>query len=169
MDSATIRTATAQDARALSDLALRSKAYWGYDHEFLELCREDLAVTAAHIATRDLGIAVDGERVLGFFMLGESGDVLDMLFVDPGAMGRGVGRMLLDEAVRIARTRGIRALLIDSDPFAEGFYLAAGARRIGEVASGSIPGRVLPQLELLVESSRTAGGPAWGAQRAQLS
>ena len=150
MDSATIRPATAQDARALSDLALRSKAHWGYDSEFLELCHDDLAVTEAHIATRHLGVAVDGESVLGFFMLGESADVLDMLFVDPGAMGRGVGRMLLAEAVRAARARGIRALLIDSDPFAEGFYLAAGARRIGEVPSGSIPGRTLPQLELPV-------------------
>ena len=151
MDSAAIRPATAQDARALTDLALRSKAHWGYDAEFLELCREDLTVTDAHIATRDLGVAVDGGRVLGFFMLGDSGDVLDMLFVEPGAIGRGVGRMLLAEAVRVARGRGIRALLIDSDPFAEGFYLAAGARRIGEVASQSIPGRTLPQLELLVE------------------
>jgi hypothetical protein len=37
-------------------------------------------------------------------------------------------------------------LLIQSDPFAEGFYLRLGADRIGEVPSQALPGRVLPLL-----------------------
>jgi hypothetical protein len=41
-------------------------------------------------------------------------------------------------------------VLIDADPFAEGFYLAMGAERIGEVASDALPGRMLPQLRVLL-------------------
>lgn len=39
-------------------------------------------------------------------------------------------------------------LVCQSDPFAEGFYLAMGMSRIGERASASIPGRKLPLLEM---------------------
>jgi SAM-dependent methyltransferase len=41
-------------------------------------------------------------------------------------------------------------LTIDADPHAEAFYVAMGAARVGESPSGSIPGRMLPRLELSV-------------------
>ena len=40
--------------------------------------------------------------------------------------------------------------MIDFDPNVEGFYLRMGARRVGSVASGSIAGRQLPRLELVI-------------------
>ena len=73
-----------------------------------------------------------------------------MLFVDPSAIGSGIGRALLEDAVRYAARRGWSALRVESDPGAEGFYVAHGARRVGTVASGSVPGRELPLLELPV-------------------
>jgi predicted N-acetyltransferase YhbS len=64
-------------------------------------------------------------------------------------MGRGIGRMLLDDALRTARACGARALVIDSDPHAEGFYLRMGAARTGEVPA-DVAGvrRVLPRLRI---------------------
>ena len=47
---------------------------------------------------------------------------------------------------RIAREAGYTSLLIEADPNAVGFYEAMGADRIGEVPSGSLPGRTLPLL-----------------------
>jgi GNAT superfamily N-acetyltransferase len=38
-----------------------------------------------------------------------------MLFVDPPAIGRGVGRVLLDDALRYASRLGWSALRIESD------------------------------------------------------
>jgi len=38
--------------------------------------------------------------------------------------------------------------MIDADPNAEGFYLKMGAERVGESPSGSIPGRMLPLLQV---------------------
>jgi hypothetical protein len=54
------------------------------------------------------------------------------------------------DAVDRARALGISRLLIDADPNADGFYARMGARRVGTVASGSIAGRELPRLELVV-------------------
>jgi len=73
-----------------------------------------------------------------------------MLFVDPTDIGSGVGRALLDDAVRYAARRGWSTLRVESDPGAEGFYVAHGARRVGAVPSGSVPGRELPLLDLPV-------------------
>ncbi len=45
---------------------------------------------------------------------------------------------------------GYERLTIDADSYAEAFYVHAGARRVGEIPSGPIPDRMIPQLELLV-------------------
>jgi GNAT superfamily N-acetyltransferase len=70
---------------------------------------------------------------------------LDALFVEPDAMGAGVGRALLAQARAAAAAHGIAELAIDADPQAEPFYLREGARRVGDVHSAST-GRVLPRL-----------------------
>ena len=42
----TIRAARVGEAGFLSELALRSKAHWGYDAAFIEACRDELSVDA---------------------------------------------------------------------------------------------------------------------------
>ena len=146
---------SALDARALSELALRSKGYWGYDAAFLEACRDELTLTADQATAARVVRAPDGAP-RGFHLLApdpagdpDRGELL-MLFVDPPAIGSGVGRVLIDDALRYAARLGWSTLLVQSDPGAEGFYAAHGARRIGTVPSGSVPGRVLPLLQLPV-------------------
>jgi GNAT superfamily N-acetyltransferase len=142
-----------EDAAALSALALRSKGHWGYDDAFLEACRAELTLTADQAAGARVVRGADG-AVCGFHLLAPGPDgrrrrgELLMLFVDPPAIGTGVGRALLDDALRYAARRGWSSLRIESDPDAEGFYLAHGARRVGTVPSGSVAGRELPLLDL---------------------
>jgi GNAT superfamily N-acetyltransferase len=69
-----------------------------------------------------------------------------MLFVDPPAIGSGVGGALFAHLSALALDLGFHRLTIASDPNAEPFYLARGAVRIGAVPSGSVEGRVLPLL-----------------------
>ncbi|WP_055587652.1 GNAT family N-acetyltransferase [Streptacidiphilus griseoplanus] len=147
-----IRAAVAAEAGLLTELALRSKAHWGYDEAFMASCRAELTVTAAEVAPRRARVAVEDGRILGFTTLeGEApqGD-LGMCFVAPEAMGRGVGRLLFQAVLREAAALGFRRLEIASDPHAEAFYLAMGAVRSGSTPSGSIPGRVLPLLSCQV-------------------
>lgn len=145
-----IRPARTGEAAALSALALRSKAHWGYDAAFLDACRDELTLRDDELAPRRTLVAELDGAVAGFGTLeGEPpyGE-LGMLFVDPSAIGRGLGGALLAALVAQARSAGFTRLAIDADPNAEAFYLAHGAVRVGAVASGSVPGRVPPQLEL---------------------
>ena len=145
--SPTIRPARPGEAAALSALALRSKAHWGYDAAFIAACRDDLTLTTAQIA-RDAVyvVALGADAPQGFHQLtGTGGEIiLNSLFVAPEAIGRGYGRRLWAHAVALAAARGARWLTIQSDPHAAGFYQALGARLVGETPSTVFPDRLLP-------------------------
>ncbi|MEV8554250.1 GNAT family N-acetyltransferase [Streptomyces glaucescens] len=143
-----IRPARATEADVLTDLALRSKAYWGYDAEFLEACRDELTVAAHEVARRRTMVADRDGHILGFTTLeGEPPTgVLGMMFVEPQAIGQGIGRLLFTHAIAAGQDLGFTRLTIDADPNAEPFYRAMGAVRTGGVPSDSIAGRVLPQM-----------------------
>ncbi|MEC9346800.1 MAG: GNAT family N-acetyltransferase [Pseudomonadota bacterium] len=132
----------------LTDLALRSKAHWGYDAAFMAACVAELTITP-DMLDRDLfALAVEGGRVAGFcrVSIGESHAELEDLFVEPDLIGTGLGRALWTEAVRLARAAGATRIELDADPNAAAFYTAMGAAVIGQSPSGSIPGRVLPRM-----------------------
>jgi GNAT superfamily N-acetyltransferase len=143
-----MRSARADEAEALSSLALRSKAQWGYDAAFLDACRPALTFGPEDLGAPHAVVAeVDGE-VAGFYTLkgtlpeGE----LDNLWVEPRRMRTGVGRRLWEHAMAAATSIGLTAVLIDADPNAEGFYLAMGAERVGTTPSTTFPGRLLPRM-----------------------
>jgi GNAT superfamily N-acetyltransferase len=145
---ARIRRAEAADATALTSLARSSKAFWGYDAAFMEACRAELTLDARGIVD-DPTFLIEAERgILGFYRLRLQGSGADirMFFVAPEAVRFGIGRRLWVHLERTAQTTGATRLEVDSDPHAEGFYLAVGMRRTGQAASGSIAGRLLPHL-----------------------
>ena len=144
-----IREAVPQEAEILTELALRSKAVWGYSESFMARCRPLLTVTPQYIAMLPTFVAVDSV-ICGFYSLkARAGELeLDLLFVEPAMIRRGVGAQLLAHARAEARALGYARLIIESDPGAEPFYLRAGARRIGTIESTVEAGRLLPVLEL---------------------
>ena len=150
-----IRDARADEAEALSRLALASKAHWGYSAEFLARCVSELTLTPQQCASGSVRVCEDDDGVAGFHGLagGPPEAELELLYVDPRRLGQGIGRALLRDAVAVARSRGVTSLRIEADPHAEAFYRHAGAVRTGSVPSGSIPGRSLPLLTLAVGSA----------------
>jgi N-acetylglutamate synthase-like GNAT family acetyltransferase len=145
-----IRPAQPEEARQLTALAMRSKSHWGYDPAFLAACRESLTVTPEECDGTSLLVAVAQGQIVGFAQVKGSPPVgeLDDLWVDPWAMGRGVGRALFDAITARAREAGFRALMVDSDPHAESFYSRMGATRVGESRSTIDPARSLPRLRV---------------------
>ncbi|MEU2371392.1 MULTISPECIES: GNAT family N-acetyltransferase [Streptomyces] len=145
-----IRDARPDEAAELTGLALRSKAHWGYDEAFMESCREELTVRPSEVGERRTAVAERDGRVVGFTTVdGRPPEgALGMMFVDPSALGQGIGRALFTHALITARDAGFTRLTIDADPNAEPFYRAMGAVRIGETPSGSVPGRMLPLLSV---------------------
>lgn len=144
-----IRLARPDEAGLLSALALRSKAHWGYSEEFMAACRDELTYAAEQIDAPQFTFCVCTveDTVVGFHALERlSPDCaeLEALFVEPEYIGQGVGRALIEHAKDYARQRGSSSLVIQGDPNAEKFYLAAGAVRSGSKESRSIAGRKLP-------------------------
>lgn len=140
-----------EEADALWQLALRSKQYWGYDAGFMDACQEELKVSSEKLADSKYVFRAGfmDDKLAGFFCLEKLATKdaeIDALFVDPDFIGHGFGRAFWQDLVSTAKRHKFSCLSIASDPFAEPFYLKMGAEKVGEIASGSIPGRVLPLL-----------------------
>lgn len=154
MNSRVIRIAKPEEGLLLSELAIRSKGHWGYDLEFLASCKEELSYNESQLLSADYCFKVaelKGCNITGFFALNYLGSgypELEALFVDPEYIGQGWGKALLNAAIAVAKTHKARTIKLQSDPFAQDFYLANGALKVGETESNSIPGRFLPLLEI---------------------
>jgi N-acetylglutamate synthase-like GNAT family acetyltransferase len=137
---------------ALTDLAVRSKAHWGYDEAFLEASMPDLAVTAERFAISQVVVAEDAAGVTGFATLGGAPPEMELaqLFVEPSRIGTGVGRTLVRHVVSMARQADAASLAVDSDPNAEGFYRRLGFERVGSVPSIVDPRRRLSRFRLAI-------------------
>lgn len=148
-----IRRAIPADAEMLSELAIRSKGHWGYDAEFLSAARTDLTLSSDDLESSLVFVCEARDGSAGFYrllVLGDGAAELDALFVDPASIGSGVGRRLWEHAVAEATALGCTRLIFQSDPFAEGFYRAMGAQRVGESESTVVPGRMLPLMRYLL-------------------
>jgi len=155
---ASIRRARAGEAPSLTALCTRSKAHWGYDAEFMRRCVPFLTVSEQSIAEGRVLVATDeAGRSVGMACVMPDGDdtELGLMFVDPVAIGGGVGRALFGEAVRLARRLGYRRMTILADVNAAPFYERMGARFLHDAPSDAIPGRTLPfyEYELAQEAS----------------
>jgi GNAT superfamily N-acetyltransferase len=154
-----LRAARPDEAEALSGLVMRSKAYWGYDEAFLAACREDLRLRRGEVVERRAVVAERDGLVVGVATL--EGDPpegeLGLLFVEPHAIGGGVGRALYEHGLREAGRLGFTRVTIESDPNAEAFYLAMGAERQDFTGQD----RVLPVLVAWPVAPEPSWSVAW--------
>jgi len=146
----TIARASAEDADALTEIAVAAKRHWQYPESWIRRWKDELTISPAYVMEHPTFVAVvDGERA-GFsavqFEAGEA--LLDHLWVVPSFMGRGVGRALFQHAEEVARERGASRMKIVGDPHAEQFYSRMGATLYGrESAKMDGEERFLPLLE----------------------
>jgi len=160
-DAVVTRPADPSEAQVLGDLALRSKAHWGYSPEFLEACRGELSYGPSQMESPDWKFAVAeiAAAVVAFYALervSTSDFELAALFVEPARIGQGIGRLLMSHAEHQAARLGGKVLTIQSDPHAAGFYRAVGAVPVGTRESASIPGRWLPVFSVRLACSGAA-------------
>jgi GNAT superfamily N-acetyltransferase len=124
--------------KRLREIAFAAKAHWGYDRDLVRAWAE--------------GIDLDDGRELlvedgAWASVRVRGEVcwLEDLWVEPAAMGRGLGRLLFERAAALGRERGCTRMEWEAEPNAIGFYERMGAAyvRDGDVTEW---GRVLPVL-----------------------
>jgi GNAT superfamily N-acetyltransferase len=160
----TLRAARAGEHAALTTIARRAKAHWGYPADALARWHDELTVTRASIESLPTAVAERDGAVVGFFQLRLDGPhaALEHLWVQPEQMGHGVGRALLQRALDETHAAGHQRLCIDADPHAEAFYRACGAQRVGAVAAPieGHPQRVRPQLALATLRHHATGAAA---------
>lgn len=162
-----IRRARPGDAEGLSRVAFRAKASWGYPRAWLSAWDAALTVDGRYVREHGVFVADAGGAVAGFVAV-EAGPPPEIshLWVDPEWQGMGVGRALVDRAVRFGRRRGWRAFRIEADPNAVPFYEKLGAARIGEVDAPVLgTPRTLPVLELPLGPPRHRGRAPAGEAR----
>jgi GNAT superfamily N-acetyltransferase len=109
-----------------------------------------MKMSAASLTVSETDIAADAAArpigVAGIMPEGETAD-LDVMFIDPPAIGGGAGRLLFQAAAIRARQLGARRMTILADPHAGPFYERMGARFLRNAPSDAIPGRMLPLYE----------------------
>ena len=136
---ASIRDARPGEASALETLQRRSSDVW--DEYRAQLAANPDAIEAPHraIAEGRVRVAVDAfGRRLGFsVVLPVTGDrcELDDLFVEPDAMGLGVGRLLVDDVATRAAAAGASRVDVIANPNATGFYERLGFEITGRAST----------------------------------
>ncbi|GAA0940023.1 GNAT family N-acetyltransferase [Virgisporangium aurantiacum] len=132
----TVEPARPQDMATLTTIVRTSDAYDGHYRPLAAAQTLDVAYLNTNVVRVIRG---PGGDVHGFYSLllpgmGAEGEgELDFIFVANGLKRRGVGRALFDDMRVVARELELSLVHIVVHPPAEPFYLACGARRIGEI------------------------------------
>ena len=154
-----IRQARPDECNALTEIAMRSKAHWGYSAEFMANVRADLEVrTEKFMPGFHVYVLENANEMIGFYSLrpeNAESVILEDLFIEPQHIGHGYGKQLWEHSLSVARALGFRKATLISDPYAESFYAHQGAVRIGEIESNALAGRMLPVMEHILKPKVT--------------
>lgn len=138
-----VRTASVDDLPALRDVFRRASLTNLEDAPALLEHPELLVLGDRSVRSgwTRAAVAADG-TVVGFAAAVPHGRALELddLFVDPPAMGRGIGRVLVDDVVARARREGVERVEVTGNPAARAFYERVGFVAVGEVATLLGPG-----------------------------
>lgn len=151
----TILKASPSDHEILTEITKKSKAYWGYSNEQIENWSQFLTVSKEYIETNSVYNLVIDHQIIGyysFFHESENTIKLDNLFVLPDFIGKGFGKVLMNDF--LIRLQDIQAekVVLNSEPNAEEFYSKFGFVKVGQIET-SIKDRYLPIMELLIEKA----------------
>ncbi|HEU5215116.1 MAG TPA: GNAT family N-acetyltransferase [Gaiellaceae bacterium] len=141
----TVRAGEAADNGQLRELTFASKLHWGYDRDLVRGWAGGLDFPAQ----QERWVAEEDGEIVAWAGLTPPTDgvaVLDHLWVDPAAMGRGLGSRLFRLAADRARELGARRLEWSAEVNAVGFYEKLGGRRLRDHVTEW--GRVAPWMGL---------------------
>ncbi len=141
--------ATIEDTERLNHISLASKQHWGYPQDWIDHWREDLKVIPAYFEEHQVikaEVEDQGEKnIVGFCIIGETEQAYEVLhlWVDPPYIGKGYGKVLLNQALEMSMATP-KDILVEADPNAEAFYQSQGFVTFDQVKSIYPEGRVLP-------------------------
>ena len=131
----TIRIAAREEKKLLEHLQWRASLVWEEYREALLAHPDAIELPLEHLDAGHTYVAERSGQILGFSVVlpRPDGDAdLDGLFVEPAIWKHGAGRRLLQQAERLAASRGSEWLYVVANPRAHGFYQACGFAQLGE-------------------------------------
>lgn len=143
-----IRRAKANEFEILTDVSIKSEAYWGYDEEYMKGFKELYKVTEEFINNNSTFIIEEDENIIGFYsiLIEKNETSLEYFFIEPNYIGKGYGKLLWKHMIENCKNFRIKEFFIVTSPQAKEFYTKMGAVQIGEVESLVKKGRKIPQL-----------------------
>jgi len=145
-----IKPAHPSDSELLTNITKKSKAYWGYSGEQMDIWSEALTITEAYIETNSVYKLVLDNLIIGyysFFYENENTIRLDNLFILPDYIGKGYGQLLMEDLLLRITAMKIKKIVLHADPNAERFYLKFGFTTTGRIENFN-KDRYLPVMEL---------------------
>jgi GNAT superfamily N-acetyltransferase len=139
--------ATEQDAKKLTELTFKSKAFWGYSTALMELWKEELTINAAYFEEYVVYKSLENDRITAFCSYKIEVDCiyLDMFFVDPEFIGKGYGHALI--VFLKSHCKGLGSYIeLHADPHATAFYIKNGFEITGKMET-KIKDRHLPVMQ----------------------
>lgn len=149
-----IEKAHNNDSDILTDITKKSKAYWGYPDDLLDKWSAQLTVTKSYIEKNNVFKILLDNKVIGyysFFYESNTAIRLDNLFLLPDFIGKGYGKILIDDFLKRIKTEGIVNVILESEPDAETFYRKFGFVTI-ELQKTAVKNRFLPIMELKMDT-----------------
>lgn len=144
------------DVNKLTNIALKSKFFWGYSNEQIEDWREDLTITSKMFDEYHIYKYIIKDEIVGFYVLERiniSTSCLHFLFILPKYIRQGIGSKLLMHAIKYCLNENCTVLTLIADPNSEKFYVKHGFKKVSKKES-SIKGRFLPEMELKFSEKR---------------
>jgi ribosomal protein S18 acetylase RimI-like enzyme len=158
--TARLRAAHAGDRDAIVDVFQSARAAALPHLPVLHLGAEDRDFFDGHIASGATTVAAEGERVLGFIVVGEGR--VEHLYIEPGAQRTGLGSLLLCNAQAL-NPDGLDLWVFQRNRTAIAFYEAHGFTTV-ETGDGSNNEEREPDARMTSSSSprtRTAQSKPW--------
>ena len=152
-DSLSILRANGEDNIILTEITIRSKAYWNYSEEQMQKWHVVLTISAEYISENETYKLVSNEQIVGYYsFIKENNSIvkLDNMFVAPEFIGKGYGKILMNDFVEKIRLTDTQKIILEADPNTETFYKKFGFVVIRKLQS-SIAGRFLPVMEMTLK------------------
>lgn len=141
------------DSEVLTTITKKSKAYWGFSEDILIEWEHLLTVTKEYIEKNKVFKLVQDDQIIGYYAYFSTNNntiKLDNIFILPEFIGKGFGKILMNDFLKNIIQSGINKITLDAEPKAEEFYKIFGFKTIGQLET-SIKDRYLPIMELHIQ------------------
>jgi GNAT superfamily N-acetyltransferase len=132
-----IRPGRVDEGERLKQIAIDSKGFWGYEPERVREWADRGDFSPQRLAQLTLFVAEADGCAIGWASLipGDETAWLEDLWIEPGWIGKGIGRRLFRQAADHARSGGATGMEWEAEPNALAFYEKMGGRRVRDSTS----------------------------------